>query len=84
MIKIENEINKEDGMSKTRKTIVKFAQTNRYWYTHQADGAACDKANSLQRRAWALVIRFGIDDDRAAFMQAKRCTMQMVPSRGTV
>ena len=69
-------------MSKMRKMIVEFARANRYWYTHQADGTACDKANSLQRQAWDLASRFGTDDDRAAYLQANNCTMRMTPSRG--
>ncbi len=72
-----------DGMSKMRELIVKCAQAHRYWYTHQANATACDKANRLQKQAYRLINQFGVQDERAAYRRAKRCTMQMVPSRGT-
>ncbi len=69
-------------MSKLRKTIVRFARANRYWYTHQADGVACDKANRLQKQAWRITNQLGTEKERATCMQAQCCTMQMTPGRG--
>ena len=54
-------------MSKTRKTIVKFAYAVIYWYTHQANKDALKIVNRLEKRARRLAIE---NNEIPAFQQA--------------
>ncbi len=68
-------------MSKTRKAIIAFAKAHVYWYVHQGDGKACDKANRLEKQAHRLVNRFGSSEDSAALHQAHWRTTYLIPTR---
>ena len=68
-------------MSKTRKAIIAFAKAHVYWYIHQSDGKACDKANRLEKRARRLVNQSGTPEDSIALHQACWRTVPLTPAR---